>query len=402
MRLVGSQDGHDISECRIRRHLPVINGDSQYWEILNITLVKFLQELGVGMNRFFFQVSYDSARKFASFLLHRCSFLFHFRHVNSFSHITIFVLLNVPGDNGIIDGQGSVWWESFSSHSLNYSRPRLVENIGCKDVVVSNLTFLNSPAWNIHPVYCSNVQVQNITIHAPPESPHAVGIVPDSSDNVCIEDSSISVGYDAISFKSGWDEYGIAYGRSTRNVHIRGTHLQGSTGSALAFGSEMSGGISDIIVEGLHIHNSFTGIAFKTTKGRGGYIKDIFLSYLEMENVYKALKATGQFGSHPDDKFDPNALPVIDRITLENIVGTNINVAGDLEGIQESPFTSICLSNVSFLMTFGTSASWYCSSVLGFSDLVFPEPCLDLKSSYSNSSSASFSLASSDGYAAAS
>ncbi|XP_043720533.1 probable polygalacturonase isoform X2 [Telopea speciosissima] len=307
----------------------------------------------------------------------------------------------ITGDNGTIDGQGSVWWESFSSHSLNYSRPHLVEYIGCKDVVVSNLTFLNSPAWNIHPVYCSNVQVQNITIHAPPESPHTVGIVPDSSDNVCIEDSSISVGYDAISFKSGWDEYGIAYGRSTRNVHIRGTHLQGSTGSALAFGSEMSGGISDIIVEGLHIHNSFTGIAFKTTKGRGGYIKDIFLSYLEMENVYKALKATGQFGSHPDDKFDPNALPVIDRITLKNIVGTNINVAGDLEGIQESPFTSICLFNVSFLMTSGTSASWYCSNVLGFSDSVFPEPCPDLKSSYSNSSSACFSLAPSDGYAAA-
>ncbi|XP_042504818.1 probable polygalacturonase isoform X2 [Macadamia integrifolia] len=307
----------------------------------------------------------------------------------------------ITGDNGTIDGQGSIWWESFKAHSLNYSRPHLVEYIGCKDLVVSNLTFLNSPGWNIHPVYCSNVQIQNITVHAPPESPYTVGIVPDSSDNVCIEHSNISMGYDAIALKSGWDEYGIAYGRPTRNVHVRWSQLQGSRGSALAFGSEMSGGISDIIVEGLHIQNSFSGIAFKTTKGRGGYIKDILLSYIEMENVYEALKATGQFGSHPDDEFDPNALPVIDHITLKNIIGTNITVAGDLEGIQESPFTSICLSNISLFITSGTSSSWFCSNVLGFSDSVFPEPCPDLQSSYSNSSSACFSLASSDGYAAA-
>lgn len=58
------------------------------------------------------------------------------------------------GDNGTIDGQGSVWWDWFSSHSLNYTRPPLVEFIDSKDVVVSNLTFLNAPAYNIHPVYC--------------------------------------------------------------------------------------------------------------------------------------------------------------------------------------------------------------------------------------------------------
>ncbi|KAJ4954744.1 hypothetical protein NE237_011527 [Protea cynaroides] len=307
----------------------------------------------------------------------------------------------ITGNSGTIDGQGSVWWESFSSHSLKYSRPHLVEFIGCKDVVVSNLTFLNSPAWNIHPVYCSNVLVQNITVHAPPESPYTVGVVPDSSDNVCIEDSNISVGYDAIALKSGWDEYGIAFGRSTRNVHIRGTHLQGSTGAALAFGSEMSGGISDIIVEGVHIQNSSTGIEFKTTKGRGGYVKDIILSCLDMKNVYKSLKATGEFGSHPDDRFDPNALPVIDHITLKNVVGTNITVAGDIAGIQESPFTSICLFNISLSITSGLSSSWFCSNVLGFSESVFPEPCPDLQSSYSNSSSACFSFASSVGYAAA-
>ncbi|XP_028083479.1 probable polygalacturonase, partial [Camellia sinensis] len=145
----------------------------------------------------------------------------------------------ITGDNGTIDGQGSVWWDWFTSHTLNYSRPHLVEFIDSKDIVVSNLTFLNAPAFNIHPVYCSNVHVQKISVYAPPESPYTIGIVPDSSDIICIKNCSISTSYDAIALESGWDEYGIAYGRPTTSIHIKQVHLQASSGSALAFGIPM-------------------------------------------------------------------------------------------------------------------------------------------------------------------
>lgn len=292
----------------------------------------------------------------------------------------------VTGDNGTIDGQGSIWWDWFNSHSLNYSRPHLVEFTLSENIVVSNLTFLNAPAYNIHPVYCSNVHVENVSIYAPPESPYTVGIVPDSSDHVCIEDSSISIGHDAISLKSGWDEYGIAYGRSTTNVHIRRLHLRSSSGSSIAFGSEMSGGISNVEVHQVHLYNSPTGIEFRTTRGRGGYVKQIIISNAELENIVTAIVANGNSGSHPDDKFDPDALPVLDHITLQNMIGTNITLAGNLTGIEESPFTSIHLSNISLSITSGTSISWICSYVSGFSESVSPEPCPDLESSYSKSS----------------
>ncbi|KAI8004521.1 putative polygalacturonase [Camellia lanceoleosa] len=288
----------------------------------------------------------------------------------------------ITGDNGTIDGQGSVWWDWFTSHSLNYSRPHLVELVGSKDIVV-------------------NVQVQNVSVHAPPESPYVVGIVPDSSDQICIENCSICTGYDAIALKSGWDEYGIAYGRPTTSVHIKQVYLQASSGSALAFGSEMSGGISDVLVQHLHVYNSFYGIEFRTTRGRGGYIKDIIISDVKMQNVHTAFGATGQSGSHPDDDFDPNALPVLNQITLENVIGTNITLAGNFTGIQESPFTSICLSNITLYVASCSSSSWVCSNVLGSSQFVFPEPCPDLNSSFSNSSLACFSVLNSEGRAAA-
>ncbi|GAV64177.1 Glyco_hydro_28 domain-containing protein, partial [Cephalotus follicularis] len=298
----------------------------------------------------------------------------------------------ITGDNGTINGQGSAWWNWFSSHSLNYSRPHLVEFEASEKVVVSNLTFLNAPAYNIHPVYCSNVHVHNISVYAPPDSPYTVGIVTDSSDNVCIEACSIDMGHDAIALKSGWDEYGIAYGKPTTNIHIRMVHLQSFSGSSIAFGSEMSGGISNVRVEQVHLYNSLSGIEFRTIKGRGGYIKQIIISDVELYNINIAFGACGQCGSHPDDKFDPNALPFLDQITLQNMIGTNITTAGIFKGIHESPFTSICLSNISLSLNSGSSTSWICSNVLGISESVFPQPCPALESSYSDYSSTCYTL----------
>ena len=43
----------------------------------------------------------------------------------------------------------------------------------------------------------------------------------DSCQDVLIENCYISVGDDAIAVKSGWDQYGIAYGRPSSNILIR-------------------------------------------------------------------------------------------------------------------------------------------------------------------------------------
>ncbi|KAK4795666.1 hypothetical protein SAY86_027992 [Trapa natans] len=285
----------------------------------------------------------------------------------------------ITGDDGVIDGQGSAWWGWFTDKSLNYSRPHLVEFISSQSVVVSNLTFLNAPAYSIHPVYCSDVHIQNITVYSPPESPFTVGIAPDSSHKVCIEDSSVRTGYDSIALKSGWDEYGISYGIPTSNLHIRRVHLESSTGSTIAFGSEMSGGISHVHIEEVQVYHSFTGVDFRTTRGRGGYITDISITDLDMEDVHLAFRATGQWGTHPDDKFDPLALPVISRISIRDVAGRNISVAGELGGIMESPFTFLCLSNITLSLDSAPSHSWTCSDVSGYSSSVSPEPCTELQ-----------------------
>ncbi|KAH9626438.1 hypothetical protein KSS87_004940 [Heliosperma pusillum] len=301
----------------------------------------------------------------------------------------------ITGNNGTIDGQGSFWWDGFHSHTLNYSRPHLVEIVDSVGVVISNLTFLNAPAYNIRPVYCSNVLVQNISAFAPASSPHTVGIVPDSdcetmnsdsSDHMCIENSNISVGYDAISLKSGWDQYGIAYDRPTTYVHIKQVQLQASTGSAIAFGSQMSGGISNVLVEGVHISNSFSGIEFRTAIGRGGYMEKITVSDIVIENTHTAFNASGQWTNHPDGEYDQTALPVLGQITLENVIGSNITIAGSFSGIKESPF-KFSLSDISLALNSISATPWICSNVVGSSKSVFPEPCPELENSLSTQQS---------------
>lgn len=60
----------------------------------------------------------------------------------------------ILGENGTIDGQGDAWWNMWRTGTLKYTRPNLVEFINSYNIIISNVMFLNSPFWNIHPVYC--------------------------------------------------------------------------------------------------------------------------------------------------------------------------------------------------------------------------------------------------------
>lgn len=72
-------------------------------------------------------------------------------------------------------------------------------------------------------------------------------LVADSCQHVCIEDCYIQVGDDAISIKSGWDQYGTSYGMPSEHIRVRRiVAIPHSAG--ISFGSEMSGGISDVQV----------------------------------------------------------------------------------------------------------------------------------------------------------
>ncbi|KAL0309263.1 UNVERIFIED_CONTAM: putative polygalacturonase [Sesamum radiatum] len=282
----------------------------------------------------------------------------------------------ITGENGTIDGQGGVWWQQFHKKKLKYTRPYLIEIMHSDNVQISNLTLLNSPSWNIHPVYSSNVIIQGITILAPVTSPNTDGINPDSCTNTRIEDNYIVSGDDCIAVKSGWDEYGIKYGMPTKHLIIRRLTCISPYSAAIALGSEMSGGIQDVRAQDITAIHTESAVRIKTAVGRGGYVKDIYVKGMNLHTMKWVFWMTGNYGSHADDHYDPNALPEINGINYRDVVAENVSIAARLEGITGDPFTGICIANVTIGMAKKAKKyPWSCLEVEGVSSGVVPQPC---------------------------
>ncbi|OAY36104.1 probable polygalacturonase isoform X2 [Manihot esculenta] len=298
-------------------------------------------------------------------------------HGNGLSNVVI------TGDNGTIDGQGKMWWELWWNRTLVHTRGHLVELMNSHNILISNLTFRNSPFWTIHPVYCSNVVVKDMTILAPLNAPNTDGIDPDSSTNVCIEDCYIESGDDLVAVKSGWDQYGIKMAHPSSNILVKRVAGTTPTCSGVGIGSEMSGGIFNVTIEDLHVWDSAAGVRIKTDKGRGGYISNITISNITMERVKIPIRFSRGSNDHPDEGWDRNAIPVVKGVSISNIVSLNSTKAPVLQGIKDAPFGGICMKNVTLIGL--ASASWHCEFISGFAKDVFPMPCPQLQNNASTS-----------------
>ncbi|KAA8531077.1 hypothetical protein F0562_005786 [Nyssa sinensis] len=290
----------------------------------------------------------------------------------------------ITGQNGTIDGQGKMWWELWWNRTLKHTRGHLLEFMNSHNVLISNLTFLNSPFWTIHPVYCSNVVIKDMTILAPLNAPNTDGIDPDSCIHVCIEDCYIESGDDLVAVKSGWDQYGINMARPSSNIIIRRVLGTTPTCSGVGIGSEMSGGISNVTIEDLHVRDSAAGVRIKTDQGRGGYIANITIRNITMERVKVPIRFSRGANDHPDEGWDPKAVPKVKGIFITNVVSLNSIKAPILEGLENAPFEGICMKNVSIL-GLAPSVRWNCEHVLGFTDGVTPMPCPQLLNNSSSS-----------------
>ncbi|CAN1239490.1 Probable polygalacturonase [Linum grandiflorum] len=284
----------------------------------------------------------------------------------------------ITGHNGTIDGQGKMWWDLWWNRTLEHTRGHLIELMNSHNILISNLTLRNSPFWTVHPVYCSNVVIRDMTILAPLNAPNTDGIDPDSSTNVCIEDCYIESGDDLVAVKSGWDHYGIKMARPSSNIIIRRISGTTPTCSGIGIGSEMSGGISNVTIEDLHVWNSAAGVRMKTDIGRGGYIANITIRNVIMEGVKIPIKFSRGSNDHPDEGWDRNAIPTVKGVVISNVVSLNAVKAPQLLGIENAPFSGICLRNVT-LVGLKKSGSWHCEFLSGFAEDVFPLPCPELQ-----------------------
>ena len=166
----------------------------------------------------------------------------------------------------------------------DFLRPVMVSLQNCKDVFLQGVIFQNSPAWNIHPLMCENVIIDGIQVRNPSFAQNGDGIDLESCRNSLIVNSTFDVGDDAICVKSGKDEDGRRRNMPTENLIVDNcTVFKGHGGFVV--GSEMSGGVKNVSVSNCQFMGTDVGLRFKSRRGRGGVVENIYISDISMFDI---------------------------------------------------------------------------------------------------------------------
>lgn len=166
----------------------------------------------------------------------------------------------------------------------DFLRPNLLVLTGCKKILLEGVTFQNSPAWNLHPLLCEDLTLRNLQVKNPWFAQNGDGVDVESCKNVLIEGSTFDVGDDGICIKSGRNEAGRKRGVPTENVIVRNNVVYHAHGG-FVIGSEMSGGAKNIWVYDCSFIGTDIGLRFKTTRGRGGVVENIFINNINMIDI---------------------------------------------------------------------------------------------------------------------
>ena len=197
---------------------------------------------------------------------------------------------------GTIDGNGKKWWDKYWNLRKEYEpkglrwasdydaeRVRLMVVWKSSDVTLENLSLKRSGFWTVQIVYSDHVTVDKIKI-SDNEGPSTDGVDVDSSAYVLIQNCDIDNNDDDICLKAGRDYDGLRVARPTEYVFIRDNLIRRG-GGVIAFGSETSGGIRHVVALSNRGVGTKEGIRFKSAKTRGGYVEDVLIRGLKLEDV---------------------------------------------------------------------------------------------------------------------
>jgi exo-poly-alpha-galacturonosidase len=246
--------------------------------------------------------------------------------------------LSIKGE-GTISGGGNPLAKAMIDKKGLRGRGRLILLMNCRDVEIQGLHIENSPCWTIHYLYSKNVSLHNLNIVS--TAHNGDGIDPDSSDDSYIFNCTFSTGDDCIAIKSGKNPDGYKIGKPTRNVRI--TDCDFFKGHGISIGSEMSGGVSGVLVRDCKAGALLHGMQIKGTKDRGGYVKDVTVADCQLQQItiFSAVNYNN----------DGEAAPVLP--SFENYTFRNIDLSGasgkepviDINGFDDPAHL---LKNVSF------------------------------------------------------
>jgi polygalacturonase len=242
----------------------------------------------------------------------------------------------------------------------DFLRPNLLVLTKCKTVLLEGVTFQNSPAWNLHPLMCEDLTVRNVYAKNPWYAQNGDGIDIESCKNFILENSTFDVGDDGICIKSGRDAEGRKRGMPAENGIIRNCVIYHAHGG-FVIGSEMSGGAKNLYVSNCTFIGTDIGLRFKTTRGRGGVVENIYVNNISMKDIvgeailfdmyYMAkdpVPLAGEKREPPVVEFKPvdETTPSFKDFYVKNVVCNGAEKAILIRGIPEMHIKNINLENL--------------------------------------------------------
>ncbi len=241
----------------------------------------------------------------------------------------------------------------------DWLRPVLLNFVKCNKVLLEGVTFKNSPSWCLHPLSCENITINRVMVSNPWYAQNGDALDLESCNKALIVNNIFDAGDDGICIKSGKDKQGRLRGEPCQNVLVmNNTVLHGHGGFVV--GSEMSGGVRNIYVNNCSFLGTDVGLRFKSTRGRGGVVENIYISNIQMINISNEAMIFDLFysGKAPDDatgsrtdKEEP-MLPVTEEtpefrdIHIRDIVCKGSDRAVYFNGLPEMPIKRITLENI--------------------------------------------------------
>lgn len=231
----------------------------------------------------------------------------------------------------------------------DYYRPVMVSLVRCRRVLLEGVTFQNSPAWNLHPLFCEHVTLSGLTVRNPWYAQNGDGLDLESCRYVEIRDCGFDVGDDAICLKAGKNRKAREIRFPTEYVTIEGCTVYHGHGGFVV-GSEMSRGVRHVRVKNCTFIGTDIGVRIKSTLGRGGVVEDIHLSNIRMKDITKeaVLLSMRYSGALDEDCPDREDIPEFRDIHMDHLVCDGAAVALAVYGLKLQPIHHITMKDCVF------------------------------------------------------
>ncbi len=214
-------------------------------------------------------------------------------------------------------------------------RPQLINFYLCENILMENLTLLNSPFWVIHPLLSKNITVRGMKIIN--DGPNGDGCDPESCDGVLIENCYFNTGDDCIAIKSGRNNDGRLWDKPSENIIIRNCEMKNGHGGVV-IGSEISGGCRNVYAENNVMDSPELErvVRIKTNTCRGGVIENINARNIKV-GVCKESVLKINLDYEPKEICCRGFVPTVRNVNIENITCEKSKY-----GVQIIALDSVC------------------------------------------------------------